>query len=162
MLAVGWGSIFLEKTLGSRIAVGVDYVPSAIQSETKEKATTDMTTSNSNTAVTQKIAVDFEDLTTLYVALNVTDNLYVKVGALTMDVTTKETLGTGSTYPNTSLDGTSIGAGYNLDMDNGMFFRAEALYMDIDGVKLTSSNSHVVEVSGIDGATGSISFGKSF
>ena len=43
-----------------------------------------------------------------------------------------------------------------------MFFRAEALYMDIDGAKLTSSNSHVVEVSGIDGATGSISIGKSF
>jgi hypothetical protein len=163
MLAVGFMSIFAEKTLGSRIAIGVDYVPSAIESETKDTPTTDMTAgANTNTAVTQKIKVDFEDLTTVYVRLNVTDNLYVKAGAATMDINTKENLGTGSEYGNTSTDGTSIGVGYHSDMDNGIFLRAEANYMNFDGVKMTGSNSHVIEVSDMNGATGSISIGKSF
>ena len=163
MLAVGFASVFLEKTLGSRLAVGVDYVPSSIESETKDETRTDMTAgANTENSVTQKIKVDFNDMTTFYVRLNVTDNLYVKAGQMTVDVNTKETLGTGSTYPDTSLDGTSIGLGYHHDLDSGMFVRAEGQYMNIDGVKLTSSNSHTISVSDIDGVTGSISIGKSF
>lgn len=163
LLAVGFASVFLEKTLGSRLAVGVDYVPSSIESETKDETRTDMTAgANTENSVTQKIKVDFNDMTTFYVRLNVTDNLYVKAGQMTVDVNTKETLGTGSTYPDTSLDGTSIGLGYHHDMDSGIFVRAEGQYMNIDGVKLTSSNSHTISVSDIDGVTGSISIGKSF
>ena len=163
MLAVGWMSVFAEKTLGERIAFGVEYVPSAIDSETKDTPTTDMTAgSNTNTAVTQKIKVAFEDLTTVYVRLNVTDTLYVKAGAASVDIITKEDLGTGSTYGNTSTDGQTIGVGYHNDMDNGMFLRAEANYMNLDGVKMTGSNSHIIEVSDMHGATGSISIGKSF
>jgi hypothetical protein len=29
--AAGWGSIFIEKTLGDRFAIGVDYVPSSLR-----------------------------------------------------------------------------------------------------------------------------------
>ena len=163
MLAVGWMSVFAEKTLGSRLAVGIDYVPSGIESETKDTPTTDMTAgSNANTAVTQKIKVDFEDLTTVYVRLNVTEKLYVKAGATSVDIMTKETLGTGSTYGDTSTDGTTVGVGFHNAMDNGMFIRAEAQYMNLDGVKMTGSNSHIIEVSDMHGATGSISIGKSF
>ena len=65
MLAVSWMSVFAEKTIGSRFAFGVEYVPTSIESETKDTPTTDMTAgANTNTAVTQKIKVDFEDLTT--------------------------------------------------------------------------------------------------
>ena len=163
MLAVGFASVFLEKTLGSRFAVGVDYIPSSIETEEKDETRTDMTAgANTNTSITQKIKVDFNDMTTFYVRLNVTDNLYVKAGQMTVDVNTKETLGTGSTYPDTSLDGTSFGLGYHHDLDSGIFVRAEGQYMNIDGVTLTSSNSHTITVSDIDGVTGSISIGKSF
>jgi hypothetical protein len=163
MLAVGFASVFLEKTLGSRFAVGVDYIPSSIETEEKDETRTDMTAgANTNTSITQKIKVDFNDMTTFYVRLNVTDNLYVKAGQMTVDVNTKETLGTGSTYPVTSLDGTSFGLGYHHDLDSGIFVRAEGQYMNIDGVTLTSSNSHTITVSDIDGVTGTVSIGKSF
>ena len=163
MLAVGWMSVFAEKTLGSRLAFGVQYVPTGIESETKDTPTTDMTAgANTENAVTQKIKVDFEDLTTVYVRLNLTDTLYVKAGATSVDIITNETLGTGSTYGNTSTDGQTIGVGYHNDMDNGMFLRAEANYMNLDGVKMTGSNSHIIDVSDMHGATGSISIGKSF
>ena len=163
MLAVSWMSVFAEKTLGSRFAFGVEYVPTSIESETKDTPTTDMTAgANTNTAVTQKIKVDFEDLTTVYVRLNITDSLYVKAGAASVDIITNETLGTGSTYGNTSTDGSTIGVGFHNAMDNGMFIRAEANYMELDGVKMTGSNSHIINVSDMHGATGSISIGKSF
>ena len=163
MLAVGWMSVFAEKTLGSRLAVGVEYVPTGIESETSDKPRTDMTAgSNSEPSVSQKIKVDFEDLTTVYVRLNLTDTLYVKAGSTSVDIITNETLGTGSTYGNTSTDGQTIGVGYHNDMDNGMFLRAEANYMNLDGVKMTGSNSHIIEVTDMHGATGSISIGKSF
>ena len=164
MLAAGWASFFVEKTIGDRITIGVDYVPSAISSETTEKHTTDMTAgSNTNTAVTQKIKVDFNDLTTVYVALNITDAIYIKAGMSSMDVATKETLGTGSTYPDTSIDGNTFGIGTNIDMDNGVFFRAEANYMNFDASSVTSQTGlNKIEVSEINGASGSISIGKTF
>ena len=41
------------------------------------------------------------------------DNFYIKAGMMEVDVITNESLGTGSTYGNTSLDGTMLGFGYN-------------------------------------------------
>ena len=133
-----------------------------LESETTESRRSDKTTSATAANVENKVQVDFEDLTTIYAGVMITENAYIKAGVVSVEVITNESLGTGGTYGNATLDGTALGVGYNKTMDNGMFFRAEALYMDIDGAKLTSSNSHVVEVSGIDGATGSISIGKSF
>jgi hypothetical protein len=170
MIAIGYASVFLEKTLGSKITVGVDYVPDALASETQDTHTTDQTSSGTNTAVNQVLQVDFEDLTTIYVAFNVTENFYVKAGQSSVDVITNEKLGTGSKYGNTSLDGTTFGFGYNKTMDNGIFFRAEANHVQFDGVKLTSQTACVgsgcknntVSVDEINGASGKISIGKSF
>ena len=156
---VGYSSVFLEKTLGSRLSIGIDYVPSALESETASETAVD-----NGSAVTQSVQADFEDLTTIYATLNITDNFFVKGGMITVDVITKEALGTGSTYPNTTLDGTLIGAGYNYNFDNGMFLRAEGNVMMMDGVTLTSTTNadNVVKLDHLNGASGKVSIGKSF
>tara|TARA_B110000444_G_scaffold172488_1_gene161311 strand:+ start:547 stop:1209 length:663 start_codon:yes stop_codon:yes gene_type:complete len=164
---VGYSSVFLEKTLGSRLSIGIDYVPSALESETASRTDVD-----NGAAVTQKVQADFEDLTTIYATLNITDNFFVKGGMVTVDVITKESLGTGSTYPNTTLDGTMFGAGYNYDFDNGMFIRAEGNVMMMDGVTLTSTAAAVarpgtaqknfVKLDNLNGANAKVSIGKSF
>jgi hypothetical protein len=48
--------------------------------------------------------------------------------------------------------------------DSGLFFRAEANWMDIDGVTLTSTTNsdNKVTLDGIDTVSGRISVGKSF
>ena len=80
-----------------------------------------------------------------------------------MDVITKENLGTGSTYGNTSVDGTTMSVGYNKDFDNGMFARLEGTYMEFGGTSLTSSSgSQKIAIDNLDGVTGKISVGKSF
>ena len=162
----GYTSFFIEKTLGDRITVGYDYVSSSLESETTETLRNDLkaTADGVSTAVTNTVKVAFEDLSTLYVALNITENFYVKAGMATVDVVTKESLATGSDYGNTSLDGSVMGVGYNNIFDNGMFFRVEGTIMDFDNAKLTSTTNgdNTIELNNLEGASGKISIGKSF
>ncbi len=161
-IGLGYASIFIEKELGP-LTVGVDYVPTALETETSETLIDDKTTSDTSTAVTNKVQVDFEDLTTVYLALNVTENAYVKAGYVQVDIITNESLGTGSTYKNADIDGVSLGIGYNKDFDNGMFLRAEGNYMEFDGTSVTSSSgSQKISLNSVDGVTGKLSLGRSF
>ena len=170
---VGYGSVFVEKTLGSRLSVGVDYVPYALESETAQELRTDQVGAlATNVAVTNKIQVDFEDLTTLYAMLNLNENFYIKAGVVSVDVLTNESLGTGSSYGNTSLDGNMYGAGYNQKFDSGLFLRAEGNVMMFDGASLTSTAdcatrvgtcaNNVIKLEELNGVSGKISIGKSF
>jgi len=161
--AVAYGSIFIEKELG-RFLIGFDYVPTPFESDTVETAKQDDQTANPAAAVktvaTNKVQVDLEDLYTIYVGLNVTENAYIKAGITSMDVITNESLGTGSSYGNTSLDGSMIGVGYHKDFDS-MFVRVEGNYMNFDGVSLTA-NDNTIRLKSLDGVTGKVSIGKSF
>ena len=147
-----------------RFAIGVDYVPQGLESETAENVRHQKSGLQGVTATTNKVQVDFEDLTTLYVALNVTENFYIKAGLVTVDVITKESLGTGSQYGNGDLDGQMYGVGYHTEFGNGMFARIEGTVMDLGGQKLTSTTNadNTVELKDVVGATGRISIGKSF
>ena len=162
----GWTSVFIEKTLGPVLLVGIDYVPDGLESETAETAKVDKgPDAITSTIVTNTIKVAFEDLTTYYIGARL-GNAYVKAGMVTVDLITKETLGTGSAYGNTSLDGTSFGVGHNKTFDNGIFVRAEGNYMTFDGVSL-SSTGHVgtankITLKNLDGLSGKLSVGKSF
>ena len=159
----GWGSVFIEKTLGSRLAIGVDYVPGALETETTESVRYDKTTTDTRTAKENTVQVDFDELTTLYLTAKLNDNLYIKAGMMEVDVITNESLATGSTYGNTSLDGTMLGIGYNNTFDNGLFIRAEGNYMDFDGASLTSSaNSNDVKIDQLHGVSAKLSVGQSF
>ena len=158
----GYGSIFLEKELGM-ITIGVNYVPSSLESETAENTRLDKTTTDTRTSKNNSVKVAFEDLTEYYVSLNLGEHFYVKGGISSVDVETKESLATGSEYGNTSLDGTITAIGFNNELDSGVFIRMEAKYMDFDGVTLTSSNTdNSVKLKSLEGASGSLSIGKTF
>ena len=159
--AGGYGSVFFEKELG-KFAVGVDFTPNVFETDTAETAKQDQRTENSDavTVSTNKVQVDFENMYNLYAAFNVTDNMYVKAGMLTVDVITNEDLGTGSAYGNTTLDGTSIGVGYHKE-EGALFVRLEGQYMSFDGVSLTSADN-TIKLKNLDGVTGTVSIGKSF
>ena len=159
--AAGYASVFLEGVLQDRFLVGIDYVPAALETDTVESTKLDKTTAATASTVENKVQIDFEDLTTFYVGLMVTENAYVKGGMVTVDVITNESLGTGGAYGNTNLDGTMVGVGYNKTMDNGMFVRVEGNYMEFDGKSLTSGDM-TVKLKSLDGVTGKISIGKSF
>ena len=163
----GLGSIFVEKTLGDRLAIGIDYVPMAADSETAENkqnvAGSNLPTHTGDSASTNTVQVEFENLTTAYAMLNL-GPIYLKAGVMTVDVNTKENLATGGAYGNTSLDGTLLAVGMDRELDNGAFVRLEGTVMEFDGVELTNQNDSTksVKVDGIDGYGARISIGKSF
>lgn len=157
----GYGSIFAEVMVNDKFAIGVDYVPMALESETTENLQT--TTTSSDTG-TNKVQIDFQDLTTLYAMFFATDNIYLKAGFTQVDVKTNESLATGGSYGDTSLDGYTFGLGFNQDMDNGMFVRFEASVMELDGATLVNKNDTTKKVTadGIEGVTAALSLGKTF
>jgi len=157
-----YGSIFVEKELGI-FFVGVDMVPGSIDTETASSTVNDKTTSATATAVTNTVKVEFDGLTTVYLGIRLLDSIYVKAGSVSVDVKTQESLGTGSTYGDTSIDGSMIGIGVDRTLDNGMFVRAEAKHTDFDGVSLTSSTGvNKITLNSLDGLVGTVSIGKSF
>ena len=158
-----FGSVFAEASINDMITIGVDFVTDSISSETAESVVDDKTTTYASTRTTQKVQVDFNDLTTYYVMVNLTEGLYVRGGVINVDVITNESLGTGSTYGDTTMDGTVMGVGYNRTLDNGVFFRVEGNYMDLGNKSLTASNGdNKVSLNDLIGASAKISIGKSF
>ena len=164
--SAGWGSLFLEGQFGDRIIVGIDYVPSALETDTTETAKSDKGVgATSPTTVNNKVQVDFENLTTMYVGAMVTDAFYVKAGITTVDVITNENLATGASYGDTDLDGTMFGMGYHVANDNGAFFRFEGNYLIFDGASLNATGTaadNTIELKNLDGVSGKISIGRTF
>ena len=160
----GLGSVFFEIEPNDKFALGIDYVPHSLESETTEHKQDDSTTVEATTTVTNKVQVDFEDLITLYAKLNLNNNFYLKAGYMQVEAVTNETLGTGSIYGDKTLSGMTVGLGYNLDLDTGTFVRFEGNWMQFGGETFTSTNNsdNKVDVDDIDGYGARISVGKSF
>ena len=154
------GSVFTEVTLTDKIAVGVDYVPHALESN--QVSNEQEVAGGSN--VTNTAEVHIEDMYTVYASYFLTDSLYAKAGYTQADVLTKEILGTGGAYPDTDIDGMMVGIGYAKDLAGGMFVRLEANYSDFDSVQVTNSNdsTKTVTVDGVKGYGARLSIGKSF
>ena len=152
------GSVFAEITF-DKLALGLDYVPHSMDTETAENSQTGIAGTKTNT-----VQVDFEDLVTLYATLNLEHGIYIKAGMMQVDAITNETLGTGGAYGDVTLDGTILGIGYNRDLSDGRFVRVEANHMEFDGATLTNANDSTKSVTadGISGYGARISVGKSF
>ena len=161
-LGLVYGSVFAEVGFGP-VFVGVDYMPGSIDTEESTTTVGDKTTSATSTQVTNKVKVEFEGLTNFYAGVRILDTFFVKAGSLSVDLNTKESLGTGSTYGNTNVDGTMLGVGMDKVLDNGMFFRVEGQYSEFDSASLTSSSgSQKITMESLDGVIGKLSFGKAF
>ena len=156
----GIGSIFVEKSFG-KFALGLDYVPLSLESETTENT---QTTSTSSATGVNKVQIDFENLMTVYGTIALNDNVYAKAGYMEVDVVTNEVLATGGAYGDTSLNGFVLGLGYNRDLDTGAFVRVEATYMEFDGATLTNTadSAKSVTADGITGYGAKLSIGKAF
>ena len=162
MGAGGYASIFIEKEFG-RFAIGYNHTPEVFSTETAETLKRDQQTANVDTVTvaTNTVQVDFDEMNQVYVKAMVTDNLYIRAGAMSVDVKTNESLGTGSAYGDTSLDGTSFGLGYHKELDNTLFIRVDGQYMSFDGVTL-SSLDNTLQLKNLNGVTATLSVGKSF
>ena len=181
-IAIGYITLFGEAhLLDTGLRVGLSYVPYALESETTENTRNDNCQNNDNTnhaactATAQTVQVDIEDMITMYVAYHrevdfgVVDSVFVKGGVIEADVITKELLASGSQYGNTTLSGQFVGLGVEKNMDNGLFVRVEGNVTQYQNIKLIGTNSdtedanaNTIDITNMDGATATLSIGKSF
>jgi len=127
----GFGSQFVELGIGKWISVGFEHVPDSIS-----------TPQNVNTGAsgnTSAVSVDFNDMNTTYLKLNTPMGIYIKYGSVSTDLDIKETQLSSNTYKNTSVDGTSLGAGYQKTLgERGFGFRIEGNYVELDNVTVNN------------------------
>ena len=168
----GYTSYFIEKTLWnsgplSRIAIGYDKMNGVLSSETALNAREDITTEgevagSGQNIVENKIQVDFENMETLYVSVDLWNGVYAKMGEVSIDMITNESLATGASYDNVGLDAKMFGVGFEKDIPYwGMFMRFEGKYMDFEN-ETASSGDNTISIVGLEGASGALSIGKSF
>ena len=81
------------------------------------------------------VQVDFNDLETQYVKVNIPGGMFVKWGQTAVDIKVNETTGDGGTYADRTTEGDSIGLGYQGTVgDSGLGFRIETNYVTFDNV----------------------------
>jgi len=170
---IGYTSVFIEKTLGQYITVGYDYSFETLDSATanNDKCDNDTSAADSVTPATlgscgvdvsvNKVKLEFSNMAQTYVAVNVTPNVYLKAGITSIDVATKESLATGATYKDFTLDGTIMAIGFNKTFDNSMFVRAEGSYSEYDTHSATSGD-HKITMKDFEGVNGKLSIGRTF
>ena len=159
----GYDSYFIEKTLGSRLTIGYEHTPDALKTDTASNDRFHATAAvNVRSTAVNTIQIDFENLDLLYVHLNVSQSVYIKLGRTSVDVITNESLGTGSSYDNFSLDGSLVGAGYNKSFSNGIFMRGEFNMLEFDNSGDKTSLDNTVAMNGLEGAQAKFALGYSF
>jgi len=92
--------------------------------------------------------------------------IFLKVGQSSMDVTTDESVSTGATYGNTSVDGDMWGFGFKKASESGLQFKIEVNYTDWDQITLTNSNANAgankIQVDSLDSTGGAMSIAYIF
>ena len=163
----GYAVIFGEIAVNDTVSFGIEFVPGDFSTPTNTNAQRDGPTvanSNGGTVQTNTARASFEDLMTIYAQANIWQNVYAKLGIMSVTVQTNESLGTGGSYGDVDTTGIVFGLGYNHDLDNGMFVRLEVQAMEFEDVNASNSTDSTkkVSVSEMMGAQGSIRIGKTF
>ena len=163
-------SVFLELAHSNGFGIGVDVVTGTADLSGSNQSTTQIATGNTegNDEGTNTANAEVDGIVTTYLIKSFDSGLFVKLGVASADVNTKEVLGTGTTYGNTSVDGAHYGIGFQRTNDSGLFIRAAAEYTDFDSLSLTGSqvggtaSSFNVIKADVDVAMAKFSIGKAF
>ena len=160
-----YSSQFIELGIGKWISLGYEHVPDSIS--------TPQNINEGSPGITSKVSVDFNDFDTLYAKLNTPLGIYLKFGTVSTDLDIKETQLSGNTYKNTSVDGTSVGAGYEkIINERGFGIRFEANYVELDSVTVNNgvgktagtgtNNFNEIKASNLEGLTGKVALTYTF
>ena len=131
-----FNSQFVEIGIGQWIALGYEHTPDSI--------TTPTNVSKEGQSTEKSTFVDFDDLNTTYVKVNLPflPNFYGIVGTVESDLKIKKTGGSASTYDNKSISGDLTAIGYQKYIgDTGFGIRAQASYMEFGNVSTESGNA---------------------
>ena len=144
----GIASIFLDYEFDSGLVVGLSHVPGTADVSDSTHSRTETAQGVSGTdadgSVTRTADAEVENFTTVYVEYPV-GSMFVKGGYSSIDVNTTENAVTDSgTYGNASLDGLTLGFGFNGSLGD-YFTKTTFEYTDFEDLSLTSSTGNKIE-----------------
>jgi len=132
-------SIFLELATANGLGVGIDMITGTADLAGSGRTKNNPADAATNDTGTNKANAEVDGVTTGYIIKTFESGLLVKLGLSQADVNTKESLNSGTTYGNVSVDGIHYGIGYEMKRDSGLFFRTTAEVTDFDTLSLTGS-----------------------
>ena len=164
-------SLFIETELDTGATVGLDIIPfSAKVADGSMTADDDAETSGTN-----KVDVNFKNHVTLYVESPIDtqlDGSYIKFGISSVTIETDETMSTGSTYGDETIQGLTVGFGVKRDMATGGFMKVEGAVSHYQGATFNgsfngnsagdSANRNVIDLDDFNTAGIRVSVGKRF
>jgi len=179
VLATSFASAFVEVSSDAAmgIGIGISYAPEVADLEKETRAiqrcadhvSTSCTSYATGDSGNQIIDGKIEDLIGIYLTLPVGDTgAFVKAGYMQATLNTTENLATGSKYSNEELTGTHVGGGYEAELGDMAFWRAEGSMQMWDDV--SASGSEAGATSGaknkidaeLGSVTGTLSVGMKF
>ena len=163
-------SFFVELNIGDNMTVGAEWALDDISTPTNTNARLDRESDvgNGNATPTQEsntAQADFSDKTTVYIQARMLGGLYTKIMYHNVNMVTNESLATGGSYADQTVEGLGLGMGYQHDFsDLGIFVRAEVSASAYEDSKAVNANDagKVITVDSMYGAEGSIRIGKTF
>ena len=166
-MEVGYSSVFAELSFADRLTIGIEYMADGVETDMESRTDSLSNADDANDAGTSSVKAEFSDMVTAYAEVRLFGGTYIKYGAMEIDVATKESLHTDSSYADTTLDGNAYGIGFKNSWDNGVFFKTETMMHDWDVLKITATSGattpNVNSIEGsLDGAVLSVRVGKAF
>ena len=174
ILATSFASVFAEVSSEEMmgLGIGISYAPEVAELD-KETRTIQNTSGQAvNDSGDQIIDGKIQDLASIYVTLPIGDTgAYVKAGYMQAELKTNETLATGSKYADITMTGTQLGGGYEGELSDMVFWRAEGSYQMWEDLSESGSQGGRVAASSlqknkitaeIGSVTGSLSIGMKF
>ena len=174
VLAASFASAFVEISSEDAmgLGIGVSYAPEVVDLE-KETRTIQNTSGQAvNDSGDQIIDGKIQDLLSVYLTLPVGDTgAYAKAGYIQATLITAENLATGSKYEDVDMTGMQIGGGYEGELGDMAFWRAEGTYQMWEDLSASGSEGGRVASSGLQknkitaevgSITGTLSVGMKF
>ena len=149
-------SIFAEIAGEGGFGIGVDFIPGSADLGSKTRTDDDIETAGNN-----KAAAEIDGLTTIYAIKTFESGFFLKAGMTQADINTTESLATGTTYGNESVDGTIVGMGFNRNNDNGSFIRIATEYTDFEDLDLNNGTGSTINAD-LDVTAIKFAIGKAF
>ena len=146
VLAASFGSVFAEISSDEMmgLGIGVSYAPEVVDLN-KETRTIQQAVAERDTTVNdsgdQIIDGKVNDLVSIYATLPIGEGAYVKAGYIQATLVTEENLATGSKYEDIDLTGMQVGAGYEGELGDNAFWRAEGSYQMWEDISASGSES---------------------
>ena len=143
LLATSFASVFAEISSDDMmgLGIGVSYAPEVVDLEKETRTIQNTSGDSGNDTGDQIIDGKVNDLVSIYATMPIGEGAYVKAGYIQATLITEENLATGSKYENVDLTGMQVGAGYEGELGDNAFWRAEGSYQMWEDISASGSES---------------------